>query len=304
MAMKITTKLINTIALLCLITGTSYAQNQGDDTPLGAGGTRMLCNTNEALSSKAGANGKLNYPACKATGELLVTSGTGATSLGKAEDAAHTSGDTGVVMLGVRNQNLAAMTSADGDYGSLTLFTDGGIATRMTHVYSGDGTAGPVGAHEDSAAGDGNTGIAPMLIREDNLTSSVSANGDYIAAKADSLGRLITTFAPEGDAYYSCSSAATNTSDTAIKAAVASKRIYVTSLTCGNNSAVASQLSIKDGTTVMAVGGVGTLAATGGGFVATFPVPLRGAVNTALNFAMTTTATSTICCAQGYIAVN
>lgn len=307
MAMKITTKLINTIALLCLITGTSYAQNQGDDTPLGAGGTRILCNTNEALTSKAGANGKLNYLACKATGEALMTSGTGATSLGKADDAAHTSGDTGVFALTVRNSNLATFSNADGDYQPIASFADGGIANRMTHVYSNDATAGPVGAHEDSAAASGDTGIAPMYVREDALTSSASANGDYINGKADGTGRQMIGFAPPGETWQSCGTSTASTADVAIKAAVASNRIYVTSLTCKNtDAAVAPNLDFKDGSTIIAVGAIiaDSAITSANSFVMTFPIPLRGTVNTAFNFAANTATSSVICCGAGYISVN
>lgn len=45
-----------------------------------------------------------------------VTAGVAATSLGKAEDAAAASGDTGVFGLGVRNDALGVLTSTDGDY--------------------------------------------------------------------------------------------------------------------------------------------------------------------------------------------
>ncbi len=45
-----------------------------------------------------------------------VTSGAAATSIGKAEDAGHISGDTGVSVLGVRKDTNAQTTSADGDY--------------------------------------------------------------------------------------------------------------------------------------------------------------------------------------------
>jgi hypothetical protein len=44
-----------------------------------------------------------------------VVPGVGATNLGKAEDAAHTSGDTGVMMLAVRKDTIGAL-AADGDY--------------------------------------------------------------------------------------------------------------------------------------------------------------------------------------------
>lgn len=51
----------------------------------------------------------------------LGATGTAATSLGKAEDAAHTTGDAGVMTLGVRNDAAATQTSANGDYGAISL---------------------------------------------------------------------------------------------------------------------------------------------------------------------------------------
>ena len=50
---------------------------------------------------------------------LSVVPGTAATNLGKAEDAAHTTADTGVYVLAVRDDALAAHSGADGDYESL-----------------------------------------------------------------------------------------------------------------------------------------------------------------------------------------
>lgn len=51
--------------------------------------------------------------------EVLVAGslpGTAATSLGKAEDAVHASGDVGVMSLGVRKDSPAALAGTDGDY--------------------------------------------------------------------------------------------------------------------------------------------------------------------------------------------
>lgn len=45
-----------------------------------------------------------------------LTPGTAATNLGKAEDAAHTTGDVGVMMLGVRNENLQSLADTELDY--------------------------------------------------------------------------------------------------------------------------------------------------------------------------------------------
>lgn len=52
--------------------------------------------------------------------------GTGATNSGKAEDAAHSSGDTGVMLLAVRNDTPGnAMTSTNGDYGAIAVDSAG-----------------------------------------------------------------------------------------------------------------------------------------------------------------------------------
>lgn len=82
------------------------------------------CNTgavtiSAALPAGTNAIGKLAANSGVDIGDVDVTSiipGTGATNLGKAEDAAHTSADTGVMALGVRRDTLAAGAGTDGDY--------------------------------------------------------------------------------------------------------------------------------------------------------------------------------------------
>lgn len=60
-----------------------------------------------------------------------VVPGVAATSLGKAEDAVHTSGDTGVMALAVRNDNAAtSVTSANADYSQISVDTNGTQFTR------------------------------------------------------------------------------------------------------------------------------------------------------------------------------
>jgi hypothetical protein len=58
---------------------------------------------------------------------LSVVPGTGATNLGKAEDAAHTTADVGVYMLGVRDTAPAAHSTTDGDYESIHVSDEGGV---------------------------------------------------------------------------------------------------------------------------------------------------------------------------------
>jgi hypothetical protein len=61
-----------------------------------------------------------------------VTPGTGAANLGKAEDATHTTGDVGVLMLGVRNDAAATPTNADTDYSQLSVTGSGALFTVET----------------------------------------------------------------------------------------------------------------------------------------------------------------------------
>lgn len=61
-----------------------------------------------------------------------IVPGTGATNLGKAEDAAHTSGDTGVQLLAVRKDTAAALAGTDGDYAPLEVDANGKL-----HVNTG-----------------------------------------------------------------------------------------------------------------------------------------------------------------------
>lgn len=62
-----------------------------------------------------------------------VVPGAGATNLGKAEDAAHSSGDTGVFALGVRNDSLGTtFTSANGDYSPIAVDSTGALSVANT----------------------------------------------------------------------------------------------------------------------------------------------------------------------------
>lgn len=112
-----------------------------------------------------------------------VTPGTAATNLGKAEDAAHTSGDVGVMGLAVRVDSAATLAGTDGDYAPLQVDASG--ALRVT-----GGTAGTEYT-EDAAAAANPTGGMMMAVRRDTLSASeVSADGDNIALKATSKGEL------------------------------------------------------------------------------------------------------------------
>jgi hypothetical protein len=86
-----------------------------------------------SLPAGSAAIGKLAANSGVDIGDVDVTSvvpGTGATNLGKAEDAAHSSGDTGVMALAVRNDDVAALAGADGDYSPLQVNAAGSLYTK------------------------------------------------------------------------------------------------------------------------------------------------------------------------------
>lgn len=236
------------------------------------------------------------------SGKVQVSPGTGATSLGKAIDNASGGTDTGVACLTIRDDSGAAKSSANGDYQGLYTNSKGALRVEIRSGWETDGATSLVKS-EDYSASDGNAGVGSLFVSQDPLSQDQGATNRYGFGKIDRVGRTITTLAPAGESWQSCSSSNTGTSDVAIKAAVASNRIYVTSISCYNTAAVDSAITFKDGSTAMFVGAIAKQATNGGGFSVGLSVPLRGSVNTAFNFAMTTTATATTCCAAGYISV-
>lgn len=228
------------------------------------------------------------------------------TEVARAEDAAHTSGEFGFGVWGVRNDSGTTF-AANGNYSPFSVNSLGSIECSLNSAMQlgASGGSSPVRA-EDVASGDANALMIAGAVREDALTVNTGTSGDFTQLKADAAGRLISTLAPAGETFQSCGTATATTSDVAIKAAVASNRMYVTSITCKNTSAtVATSLDFKDGSTVIAVGGISQMAtAAPGAFTASFPVPLRGTSNTALNFATNVSVSSVTCCAAGYVSVN
>lgn len=107
-----------------------------------------------------------------------ITPGTAATDLGKAEDAAHTSGDTGVMALAVR-KNTAAGLGADGDYVPLIVDENGKLWIHSDVA----------GYAEDAAHVSGDLGTMALAVRADTAAAT-AANGDYVPLLVDASGRL------------------------------------------------------------------------------------------------------------------
>ncbi len=103
-----------------------------------------------------------------------------------AEDAAHVSGDLGVMGLAVRNDAGTSLVSADGDYSPLSLDASGNLRV------SGSLTVDEAGDYaEDSAHSSGDVGYFTLGVRNDNqATTMTSASGDYASFSVDDRGAM------------------------------------------------------------------------------------------------------------------
>lgn len=104
---------------------------------------------------------------------------------GFAEDVAHTSGDVGVMILGVRNDAGTTLAGTTGDYIPLSMDSSGAI-----RVVGSSGTTQYV---EDVASAGGESLVLCGGVRQDTIASSTSADGDYGNIKINSVGRVYTS---------------------------------------------------------------------------------------------------------------
>lgn len=163
-----------------------------------------------ALPAGANAIGKLAANSGVDIGDVDVTSitpGSGATNLGKAEDAAHSSGDVGVMALAVRKDSQAALAGTDGDYIPLTTDANGAL-----YVTGGGGGTQYV---EDAAAAADPTGTAVNLIRADTPAGVVSTDGDNVAQRGSNYGAAYVTLLDSGGSFVSVGGGTQYDEDTA-----------------------------------------------------------------------------------------
>lgn len=175
------------VGVMALAVRTDTAANRsgtdGDYEPLQISAGRLWTSTTVDAALPAGTNaiGKLAANSGVDIGDVDITSivpGTGATNLGKAEDGAHTSGDVGVMMLGVRNDtHSTALAGTDADYTPIGVDSSGKIGIRGTFA-------------EDAAHTSADLGIFVLAVRSDTAASTGGTDGDYVALITDSAGKL------------------------------------------------------------------------------------------------------------------
>ena len=149
----------------------------------------------------------------------------------------------------------------------------------------------------------GGAGTLPIAIAAEGRNSSKSSvnNATLVRPIATVDGRLVIRLnsISENEWQYAASSGGiTNTSDVVLQAAAGSGiKNYLTGLSVANASATASEVVVKDGSTVI---WRTYLAANAPTQSIKFITPLQSTANTALNVACITTGTQTYINAQGY----
>ena len=165
------------------------------------------------------ANGSINTVIQNAAGTSVTTTTVGA-DVGLdtviltmpatfAEDSAHTSGNTGAFVLGVRNDSNTAMTSANGDYSPIAVNDKGAVAIQdggnSITVDGGTGLLRTTGMIRPT--GSGNVSSAAATFFSVSVANVGAANGTVLASlttikpgevlnfSADAINNYFTSFA-------------------------------------------------------------------------------------------------------------
>ena len=122
-------------------------------------------------------------------GDVDVTSivpGTGATNLGKAEDAAHSSADVGVAALGVVETTSGGTSATDGDYANITLNSDGAQRIQsLPHTTGGLSFVRLTDIDETEETVKGSAGMVYAIHLENTSTTAAVYVHLYDAASPD-----------------------------------------------------------------------------------------------------------------------
>lgn len=200
------------------------------------------------------------------TGTTSLTPGTAAANLGKAEDAAHASGDTGVMALAVRTDTAAASSGTTGDYEPL--HTDS-VGALWTHLVSE--------LIDDTAFTPATSRVVPIGLQADETATDSVDEGDIGAPRMTLDRKQIVTDQPHSAG--GCSNYTTLSTAAVLSAAVKASPGNAYSLECFNINAAARYVRLYDMTTAptssdtasVAWQGVIPGAATGGGFSVSWP---------------------------------
>ncbi len=165
-----------------------------------------------------------------------ITPGTAASSLGKAEDAAHSSGDVGVFALGVANEAQTTF-AADGDY-----------IARATDT---KGNALVVGNLADDAASAGNPVRVGAVAKSPDGSDpgNVSAENDVAALTSDLNRRLLVNTAHPWALRQNLQGSSAYTDTQVFDTPGSGKQTVITSIIASTGAATALNFFLEEGST-------------------------------------------------------
>lgn len=109
-----------------------YCVDYSNGTLYGVKASTQVTLTSTAYKYQANSVGSVS------TAITSIVPGTGATNLGKAEDAAHASGDVGIEILAKRTDSPASSASTDGDYATVNEDANGNLWSTLGSKISGE----------------------------------------------------------------------------------------------------------------------------------------------------------------------
>ncbi len=101
------------------------------------------------------------------------------------EDDAHTSGDTGIQVMGVRNDTPGSLVDTDGDYAPVQVNSSGAVRVAVD-----ESLAGITEYTEDVAAPADPSGLTVLMTRDDALSTVSEAEGDWSRLRGTAEGAL------------------------------------------------------------------------------------------------------------------
>ena len=177
----------------CKVTAAPPSYSEGDEVPLS-------CELDGDLRTNAtggGGSGDASLAEQQTQTGILTTidsdTGTIAGAV-KAEDAAHSSGHTGIPFWGVRNDSAStSLSDTNGDYTPIATDSNGRLfINAISSIFSvtpGTGSTN-LGKAEDVAHASGDTGVAVWARRIDTPATSGGTDGDYVTFNSDAAGYL------------------------------------------------------------------------------------------------------------------
>lgn len=203
--------------------------------------------------------------------------------------------------------NATPPTLTDGQKTDLQVDSAGSLKVAGAMTGSGNFSVVSTISEDGTIAASSTAGLIGAAQALNAQKTAMSTNGDKVNNIATMDGKQVIMPYSIGDLTWQyagiASGIVSSTADTEIKAALATYRNYLTSISISHDTLSAvTEYVIKDGATVIYRGKLQVTATEG--LVITFPNPLRGTANTALNFALLTSVTGGVYInAQGYTGV-